>query len=289
MKCPSCKKDISNSSRFCNYCGSKIDNQGKICQNSACGKSGLPEEALFCPDCGSLLSKGFESFIETVNGVDFVMVAINGGSFLMGSPPIEKGRSLDEFQHKVTLSDYFISETPVTQSLWESVVGRRVGNFKGDNNPVESISWNRCQDFIERLKQLTEKKYQLPTEAQWEFAARGGICSKGFIYSGSNDLDNVGFYIDNCYNKTFHVKSMLSNELGIYDMSGNVWEWCQDWYGEYDRNFPTDPQGVSSGELRVFRGGSWSREPKDCRNANRCCGESGLSRSNIGFRLALSL
>lgn len=287
MNCRNCNNEVPNGSKFCNVCGFKIESQGKICPNPQCGHSGLPSEALFCPDCGTKIGTYFASFTETVNGVSFDMVAIEGGSFLMGSPPMEKGRSRDEFQHKVTLSDYYISETLVTQALWEAVMGRKTSHSKVDNNPVENISWNRCQDFLERLTQLTEKKYMLSTEAQWEFAAKGGIHSTGFIYSGSNNLDEVGWYIDNSYNRTNLVKSMLPNELGLFDMSGNVWEWCQDLYGEYDRNFPIDPQGISSGEKRVFRGGSWSRESQDCRVANRCCGEPGLSRSNIGFRLAL--
>ncbi|MBP1673553.1 MAG: hypothetical protein H6Q25_1368 [Bacteroidetes bacterium] len=289
MNCSKCKTEIPDGSKFCNHCGAKIEDEGKTCPNPECFRTKLPFEALFCPDCGKKLGSGLASFTETVNGVSFDMIAIEGGEFFMGSPPNEKGRSFNEFQHKVTLSDYFLSETLVTQALWEVVMGKNRSYFKGDNNPVDSISWKYSQIFLERLKQLTERSYQLPTEAQWEYAAKGGSFSKGFLYSGSNNLDAVGWYIDNCNNKTNDVRSMLPNELGLFDMSGNVWEWCQDYYGEYDRNFPTNPQGPNFGTLRVFRGGCWSRNPRDCRNSNRCAGDPGLSRSTHGFRLALNL
>ena len=159
--------------------------------------------------------------------------------------------------------------------------------LKGDY--PAGVIWQQAKDYCQWLGKKSGKKIDLPTEAQWEFAARGGIYSKGFIYSGSNNLDEVGCYIDNSYDKTLPVKSKLSNELGLFDMSGNVWEWCQDWYGKYDHNFPVDPIGPNSGLFRVFRGGSWSRPNGDCRNAYRCSGDPKLSRSTHGFRLALKL
>ena len=149
----------------------------------------------------------------------------------------EQGEDADSDEkpaHQVTLSDYYIGETEVTQALWKAVMGTNPSNFKGDSNPVEKVSWNDCQEFIRKLNSLTGRTFRLPTEAEWECAARGGNQSKGYKYSGSNKIKDVAWYDGNSKDKTHAVKTKPSNELGLYDMSGNVNEWCWDLYGAYD-------------------------------------------------------
>lgn len=190
----------------------------------------------------------------TVKGVSFKMVYVDGGTFEMGASG--GGNALPV--HSVTLSDYYIGETEVTQELWQAVMGSNPSSFTGNQRPVEQVSWNDCQEFIEKLNTLTGEKFRLPTEAEWEYAARGGNKSKGYIYSGSNDVDAVAWHRDNSESSTHEVKGKLPNELGLYDMSGNVWEWCSDWYGAYSSGAQVDPAGPASGSCRVLRGGSWS-------------------------------
>ena len=217
------------------------------------------------------------------------MVFVEGGTFTMGATS-EQGSDADSDEkpaHSVTLSDYYIGKYEVTQAQWKAVMGNNPSYFKGDNLPVEEVSWNDCQTFVTKLNQLTGRKFRLPTEAEWEYAARGGNKSKGYKYSGSNIIDDVAWYDGNSDDKTHPVASKQANELGLYDMSGNVWEWCQDWYGSYSSSAQTNPTGSTSGSDRVLRGGSWSRGATGCRVSNR------YSRSltywnSIGFRLALS-
>ena len=225
----------------------------------------------------------------TVNGVYFTMIAVEGGTFQMGAT-LEQGSDADNDEkpvHSVTLSDYYIGETEVTQELWTAVMGENPSSFKGNNKPVERVSWNDCQEFIKKLNQLTGKNFRLPTEAEWEYAARGGNKSKGYKYGGSNTIGNVALYTDNSSYRTHDVKTKQANELGIYDMSGNVYEWCQDWYGSYSRSSQTNPTGPSSGSSRVLRGGSWDYSAGCCRVSYRNFNCPGGGSSSIGFRLVL--
>ncbi|MDO4972539.1 MAG: formylglycine-generating enzyme family protein [Bacteroidales bacterium] len=156
------------------------------------------------------------------------------------------------------MSNYSIGKTEVTQELWKAVMGDTPSYFSGENLPVEKVSWGDCQTFISKLNALTGQNFRLPTEAEWEYAARGGSKSRGYKYSGSNTIGDVAWYWDNCGSKTHPVGTKAPNELGIYDMSGNVWEWCSDWYGSYSSASQTNPKGPTSGsDLRVIRGGSW--------------------------------
>ena len=230
----------------------------------------------------------------TVNGVSFKMVKVEGGTFTMGATAEqEKDADDDEYPaHQVTLSDYYIGQTEVTQALWKAVMGSNPSYSKGDNLPVEWVSWVDCQTFIEKLNsmlsnELGGKRFALPTEAQWEFAARGGNKSKGYTYSGSNNLDDVAWYSDNSGNYTHPVAQKQPNELGLYDMSGNVLEWCQDWYGRYSSNAQTNPQGPASGKNRLLRGGSWYDNAKNCRVSFRIGSASDFHSINLGFRLCL--
>ena len=227
----------------------------------------------------------------TVNGVSFTMIFVEGGTFIMGATS-EQGEDAidDEYPtHCVTLSDYYIGETEVTQALWEAVMGSNPSEFRGDNLPVERVSYNDVKEFITKLNQKTGKTFCLPTEAEWEYAARGGNKSKGYKYSGSDNIDDVAWYYENSNNKTHPVKTKQPNELGIYDMSGNVWEWCSDWYGDYASNAQTNPEGPFSGSDRVFRGGSWIDDARGCRASDRAYVSMSYLTYDLGFRLALAL
>ena len=232
------------------------------------------------------------SEIETfmVNGVSFEMVKVAGGTFQMGATS-EQGKDAEDDElpvHSVTLSDYYIGQTEVTQELWKAVMGSNPSYFKGDNQrPVEKVNWNDCQEFIEKLNRLTGKNFRLPTEAEWEYAARGGNKSRGYKYSGSNNPDAVAWYDDNSGSKTHPVATKQSNELGLYDMSGNVYEWCQDWYGGYKSNSQTNPTGASKGSRRVLRGGSWGSSAGGVRVSDRDDYSPDYRDSNLGLRLAL--
>ena len=231
----------------------------------------------------------FSDGVLTIKGVSYEMVWVEGGTFRMGATPEQGGdaESDEKPVHSVTLSSYYIGKTEVTQALWKAVMGSNPSEFKGDNLPVENVSWNDCQKFIRKLNALTGQNFRLPTEAEWEFACRGGNNSRGYKYSGSNYIDNVAWYGDNSGNKTHPVATKSPNELGIYDMSGNVWEWCCDWYGDYTSGAQTNPKGPESGSLRVRRGGSWLGYARGCPSSNRDYGIPSGRVSYLGLRLAL--
>ena len=228
--------------------------------------------------------------IYEVNGVTFKMIAVEGGTFKMGATSEQGSDAYSDKRpvHSVTLSDYYIGETEVTQELWDAVMGTNPSRFKGSKRPVESVSWNDCQEFITKLNNLTGKNFRLPTEAEWEYAARGGSKSKGYKYSGSNTIGNVAWYEGNSGNKTHDVKTKQANELGIYDMSGNVWEWCQDCKGDDSSSSQTNPTGPTSGSYRVYRGGSWYNNAKYCRVSYRYYYYPDYTFLNLGLRLSLS-
>ena len=270
-------------------------------------------------DCSSVLNDNFaelqsaaNSFIErmlnyntipgmfTVNGVSFQMVAVDGGTFTMGVDTVmvtEGDANLDELPaHEVTVSSFSIGQTEVTQELWEAVMGTNPSSFTGDlQRPVDQVSWEDCQEFIARLNAITGKAFRLPTEAEWEYAARGGSKSRNNIYAGSDNLDEVAWYYFNSYAQgidspdygTHVVGVKRGNELGLYDMSGNVNEWCADWYGNYTEDAQTDPVGPESGLRRVTRGGGWYSTPADCRTTFRNYEAPGSRNYALGFRLAL--
>lgn len=239
------------------------------------------------PSGGGSVNDG-QNKVFTVNGVSFKMIAVKGGTFTMGATSEQTGADPDESPtHSVTLSDYYIGETEVTQELWNAVMGSNPSNFTGNmQRPVEKVSWIYCQTFISRLNELTGETFRLPTEAQWEYAARGGNKSQGYLYSGSNMIDYVAWYTFNSSTTTDPVKTKAPNELGIYDMSGNVWEWCSDWYGSYSSAAQTDPTGPSTGSYRVCRGGSWDNFATYCRVAARISYTPTISFNDLGLRLA---
>ena len=223
------------------------------------------------------------------------MKLVEAGTFQMGSTT---GYRDEAPVHSVTISkDYYLGETEVTQALWKAVTGYSptLGGSSwsstyglGDNYPAYYISYEDVQSFITKLNSLTGENFRMPTEAEWEFAARGGNKSKGYTYSGSNTIGNVAWYTDNSSSKTHAVKTKAANELGIYDMSGNVWEWCSDWYDTYSSSAQTDPTGPTTDTgTRVFRGGSWIGNASYCRCAYRSSGAPSNRYNDLGIRLAL--
>ena len=203
-----------------------------------------------------------------VNGSYFDMSFVKGGTFMMGS---DTGEADEQPVHEVTLSDYYIGQTEVTQHLWKKVMGdeNNPSATKENNLPVTNITWDEAQTFVERLSELTGMRFRLPAEAEWEYAARGGQKSKGYTYAGSNDIDEVGWYNGNSSNKTHAVGQKQPNELGIYDMTGNVWEYCSDWHMPYSAQAQTNPTGAATGEKHVLRGGCYHYDSKNCTNTNR--------------------
>ena len=220
------------------------------------------------------------------------MVLVEGGTFTMGDTN-DKWWSSDYNKyypaHKVTLDSFYIGKFPVTQRLWKAVMGSNPSHFIGDDLPVESVSWDDVQTFLRKLNAATGKSYRLPTAAEWEYAARGGNKSQGYEYAGSNDPDLVAWYDGNSGNTTHEVGTRFPNELGIYDMSGNVYEWCQDWYwyGSYSSSPQTNPKGPNSGSSRVYRNGGFSSNVGFCRVWVRFGNAPDSRFNNLGFRLAL--
>ena len=230
------------------------------------------------------------NFSAELNKLINNMVYVSGGTFTMGATS-EQGSDADDDEkptHSVTLSSYYICKYEVTQALWRAVMGSNPSNFKSDNLPVECVSWNDCQTFINRLNSYTGRNFRLPTEAEWEFAARGGNYNRHYKYSGSNYISDVAWYDGNSGNRTHPVGTKQANELGLYDMSGNVWEWCSDWYGSYSSYSQNDPTGPNSGSNRVGRGGSWYGFDWFCRWSNRGNITPGDRYDGLGLRLVLS-
>ena len=232
------------------------------------------------PSASASLPSGRVITIPVKNGVSIEMVRVKSGSFDMGNV-------FDEPIHRVTLTnDYYLGKYEVTQALWKTVMGNNPSFFKEDNNPVEQVSWDDCQIFIEKLNALTGFHFRLPTEAEWEYAESGGRKSRGYRYSGSNTLGDVAWHNGNSGSKTHTVGTKQPNELGIYDMTGNVAEWCQDVYGPYASGSLKNPMGAKEGKKRVVRGDDYSaifnfRQPRlgvSSENKSRYC----------GFRLAIS-
>ena len=228
--------------------------------------------------------------IPVKDGICIEMVKVEAGTFMMGATSEMKNPYDDEKPvHQVTLTnDYYMGKYEVTQALWQVVMGKNPSYFKGDNLPVNYVRWKDCQRFISKLNSMTGRKFRLPTEAEWEYAARGGKKSRGYQYSGSSNISDVAWYDGNSGDKTHPVGTKQANELGIYDMTGNVLEWCQDWYGSYYSSSQTNPTGATSGSRHVNRGGSWHSNVR--RSSSSCrYGVIYVDRDlDLGFRLALS-
>jgi len=216
------------------------------------------------------------------------MVYVQGGTFMMGATAeqVSDAHVNEKPAHQVTLSSFSIGRYEVTQEEWQAVMGSNPSENKSPKRPVENVSWNKCQEFFRKLNAITGKQFRLPSEAEWEYAARGGNRSCGYKYAGGNDLNSVAWYYDNSGNQTHEVGGKQSNELGLYDMSGNVFEWCQDRYGVYSSSSQTNPTGSSSGPGRVYRGGHWRSHEWFCRVSDRHRESPGYRDACLGFRLA---
>lgn len=229
------------------------------------------------------------NLVVTVNGVKFSMTRVAGGTFTMGATKEQIGAREDECpSHRVTLSDYYIGTTEVTQELYMAVMGSNPSFFTGNSHyPVEQVSKSDCEEFIKRLNELTGENFSLPTEAQWEYAARGGNLSLYNLYSGSDSIDDVAWYSNNSLGCTHEVGSKRPNQLGIYDMSGNVFEWCEDNYNMYTSEEVSNP--ISHGGIfEVLRGGGWNSSKTNCRISYRNTAYKSVKHSYYGFRLALN-
>lgn len=235
-------------------------------------------------------NKKFQSITitDTIYDMPMTLVYVQGGTFKMGCT---YGLRLycngnEKPVHLVTVSDFYIGKVEITQALWEAVMGNNPSSIIGKNLPVDQVTWYEVQNFIQKLNTITGKKYRLPTEAEWEFAAKGGNRSKGYKYSGSNNLSKVAWCFENADNSQ-PVGTKMPNELGIYDMSGNVWEWCYDFYDLYSKNPQTNPYGPVSGRSHIWRGGALNKSSQEytVSNRNYCDPE----RTGIcGFRLVLT-
>ena len=239
---------------------------------------------------------GPQDYVESTLGLNMKLVYVEGGQFQMGATSEQSDTDSDEYPvHSVTLDSYYISATEVTQAQWQAVMGTTIHQQAakagksvmrvGSDYPMYYVSWEEARAFCSELSALTGKTYLLPTEAQWEYAARGGKKSRSSQYSGSYSVDAVAWYSSNSGGSQHPVGKLRANELGLYDMSGNFWEWCNDWYGSYSSNAQFNPTGPSSGSDRVLRGGSWYNSAGYCRVANRSSG-SPSGRGNLrGFRV----
>lgn len=257
--------------KSCGHTSSSADNQEFV---DGIGDESASEGDRRLADIGPILQQLIDN-----------MVQVEGGTFKMGSD--ERDALNDEEPvHSVTISSFSIGRFEVTQQEWEAVMGTNPSEFTGSNRPVEQVSWDDCQEFIRRLNELTGRQFRLPTEAEWEFAARGGNSHGVYKYAGSDMLDVVAWYDGTSGGTTHDVGQKSANDLGLYDMSGNVWEWCQDWYGPYGSAEQANPAGPSSASCRVYRGGGWGNSTGGCRVSRRNIAAPSYRYGCLGLRLA---
>ncbi|MCO6487086.1 MAG: formylglycine-generating enzyme family protein [Phaeodactylibacter sp.] len=231
-----------------------------------------------------------------LNGPAFDMIRVEGGTFRMGDDDSEEALDREQPAHEVKLENFYIAKYPVTQSLWKSVMGEEnnPSAFKGESRPVENVSREDALAFISQLNQLTNQAYRLPSEAEWEYAARGGRKSQGYTYAGGNEIAEVGWCNENSGGETKAVGLKKPNELGLFDMSGNVYEWCLDWFGDryyqecLEGGTANNPRGPETGTYRIFRGGCWNYSPERCRVAYRHHDRPWRGYPYLGFRLVMA-
>jgi sulfatase modifying factor 1 len=236
---------------------------------------------------------------DFTNSIGMKFVWIPPGSFVMGSPKEEKLRGNDETQHKVTLTKgFYMGMYTVTQEEWKEIMGKNPSFFKGEKNlPVETVSWEECQEFIKKLRDKDKKPYRLPTEAEWEYACRAGTTTP-FHFGETISTDQANYNGNFTYGngkkgiwgkKTAPVGNFPANAWGLHDMHGNLWQWCEDWYEDYPQKDVIDPIGPQKGVVRTLRGGSWYHTPEHCRSAYRVRSAPGFRGNGCGFRLCFCL
>jgi len=319
IKCSECGSTISDRTNICPNCGMPIrqqkssNRQNYFIEEIGGQPTKSPNKSLYIVITVLLVvilllggivawnSGLFSSETEAVNqkleNLDPVikklvdnMVLVEGGTFLMGATPEQGHADYDEYPtHQVTLSSYKIGRFEVTQEEWEKVMGGNPSAFSGSKCPVEMVNWEDCQDFIAKLNEMTDLNFRLPTEAEWEFAARGGKNTTSCQFAGGNDLYAQGWYVGNSGNRTKEVGQKAGNELDLYDMTGNLWEWCSDWYGTYPGSAQENPTGPTSGSSRAIRGGGWNGGPRNCRISNRDGRVSTYKSNRLGLRLVVDV
>lgn len=224
-----------------------------------------------------------------VKGIPIVLVKVEKGTFKMGATDEQSVAAQKDERpaHSVTIHTFFIAQTEVTQELWQTIMDNNPSMVVGSNRPVHNVSWYDCQEFLLQLNAVSGKKFRLATEAEWEYAARGGNRSKAFKFAGGNNVEKLAWNSESEGTELHFVRTKQPNELGLYDMSGNVMEWCNDLYGEYSSKAETDPRGAVYGERRVLRGGSWQTPRGNCRVSSRHCDIPYDRREDYGLRLVL--
>ena len=319
MFCKNCGKQIRDGSIFCKYCGTNLaprisqtevkqaaQPEVKQVMQPEIAQVERPVQAPAPPPPSSIRStNSMPTPPQTPASIKIQMVFVQGGTFTMGCTFKEQRSDCNDDEkpaHAVTVSSFNMGKYPVTQALWKAVMGTAMQQHRnksgatasdrgeGDNYPICYVSWDDVQTFLARLNRLTGKAYRLPTEAEWEYAARGGGKSQGFTFSGGNILNDVAWFHENSDNNVHPAGMKNPNELGLYDMNGNVWEWCSDWYDSnyYNSSAISNPKGPLSGSYRVFRGGSWFNDATYCRISARFSDIPSSNSSDVGFRIALS-
>jgi formylglycine-generating enzyme required for sulfatase activity len=231
--------------------------------------------------------------MEVTNSIGIKLRLIPAGEFMMGSPGTESDRSDNETQHRVSITKpFYLGVTEVTQEQYQKVMGTNPSYFKGPQNPVEQVSWADAVEFCRKLSAMPAEKtaghvYRLPTEAEWEYACRSGTTTAYGFGDDASRLDDYGWFTGNSVSSN-PVGEKKPNAWGLYDMHGNVWEWCQDWDGKYLSGSATDPTGATSGSIRVYRGGGWHDSARYCRSANRYWQTPVIGSNNLGFRVLRS-
>ena len=288
MDCPVCGETNEISSLYCPRCGwafvpftskkldeKRLNTHRRLWYGLASGNK-APEEPT------SNLPVPIMELIDN-------MVEVKGGTYVMGGTPEQGEEAFNDEKppHKVSVSTFYIGRYPITQEQWKAVMGNNPSYFQGERHPVEQVNWMDCQDFVVKLSKMTGIKFRLPTEAEWEYAARGGNKSKGYKYSGGYLLTQIAWYNENSGGTSHEVGEKVPNELGIYDMSGNIWEWVQDWKGDFTEDEQTNPIGPKEGDEKVCRGGGWNREHDRCRVSYRGDDLPDLRYRSLGLRVVM--